>query len=126
MAKWKKGESGNDGAKFKKGQSGNPNGRPKGVQNSRTRLMRWLSEEIDIKNPATKKLERATILEMMDAKLIQTVISGDKNMVSAYREILDRLEGKAEANHNLNHTGDVTINVNPADDCDPIEPGQES
>ena len=77
--------------RFKPGESGNPEGRPPGIQNSKTRLLRWLQQELDVTNPATKQKERATVLEMMDAALIQKALKGD---VNAYRELVDRFEGK--------------------------------
>lgn len=80
-----------DGNKFERGTSGNPTGRPKGVQNSATRLIRWLELEVDTKNPDTGEMERSTLLEKMDAEIIKKALTGD---IAAYREILDRVEGK--------------------------------
>ena len=87
-----------DAVPFKKGESGNPNGRPKGVQNSKTRLKRLLELTQNATNPITGKNEEFTVLELMDAKLINIVLSKESNprqKIAAYKEVLDRFEGKA-------------------------------
>lgn|SRR6185312_3084772 len=76
---------------FPPGKSGNPKGRPKGVQNSSTRLLRLLKLVQTKKNPISGKDEKFTLLEQMDMALIVKAAKGD---VNAYREILDRFEGK--------------------------------
>ena len=76
-----------------KGESMNPKGKPKGVLNSKTRLLRLL-ELVKIQdNPLDPSLksEKFSQIELMDAAMILKAQSGD---VLAYREILDRLEGK--------------------------------
>jgi hypothetical protein len=83
---------------FKPGQSGNPAGRPKGIPNSRTRLLRWLTLELDELNPATGETEKATLLEKMDVAIIKKALNGD---LYAYKEILDRLEGQPDQNINM-------------------------
>ena len=84
-----------EGAKpFQPGQSGNPAGKPKGTEHSSTRLKRLLVAVGKMKNPLTGQTEEFSGLEMMDAAIIARAMKGD---VAAYREILDRLEGKVPA-----------------------------
>lgn len=91
------------GVKFKKGKSGNPAGKPKGTENSKTRLRRLLTLVQIKKNPVTGDNEEFSLLEQMDMSLIVKALKGD---VTAYREILDRYEGKAaQKNININKVG---------------------
>jgi len=85
---------------WKKGQSGNPNGRPKGALSSKTILNRFLSlVEKGVKNPVTGEFEDMTVAEVMNLSIIAKARKGD---LSAYREVLDRLEGKPQ--QNIDHT----------------------
>ena len=90
-----------------KGEIRNPNGRPKGVPNSKTRLLRLL-ELVQIKtNPITGQKEEFTVAEQLDLMVLQKAFKGD---LRAYQEILDRLEGRAKQSTELEVTGSMTIN----------------
>lgn len=91
--KVKRNISGIEPHKFKPGQSGNPSGKPKGVEHSSTRLKRLLEFVQKAENPFTGKDEEFTVAEKMDLAMILKAQAGD---VAAYREIIDRLEGKAK------------------------------
>jgi hypothetical protein len=77
----------------KKGEVRNPKGRPKGLPNARTRYKRLLELVTTKTNPVTGELEEFTQLELMDIAVFNKALKGDLN---AYKEILDRLEGKAQ------------------------------
>jgi len=90
-----------------KGEVRNPNGRPKGVPNSKTRLLRLL-ELVQIKtNPITGEKEEFTVAEQLDLMVLQKAFKGDLN---AYKEILDRLEGRAKQSTEIEVSGGMTIN----------------
>ena len=90
-----------------KGEVRNPNGRPKGVPNSKTRLLRLL-ELVQIKtNPITGQKEEFTVAEQLDLMVLQKAFKGD---LRAYQEILDRLEGRAKQSTELEVSGGMTIN----------------
>jgi len=76
-----------------KGESMNPKGKPKGVLNSKTRLLKLLEIVTRQDHPLDKaqKNKDFSQIELMDAAMILKAQAGD---VLAYREILDRLEGK--------------------------------
>jgi hypothetical protein len=92
---------------FPKGVSGNPAGKPKGVPNSKTRLLRLLELVSVQTNPITGDKEEFTVAERLDLVVLQKAFKGDLN---AYKEILDRLEGRAKQSTEIEVSGGMTIN----------------
>lgn len=88
---------------FKKGQCGNPNGRPKGVLNSKTILERFLSIEKEMTNPLSNETENLTIAELIALKQISNALNGD---LPAYKEIIDRIEGKTQSKVDVTTDGE--------------------
>jgi len=105
---------------FEKGKSGNPNGRPKGVQNSKTRLLRLLELVQKKRNPITGEEEDFTVLELMDMQMISKALKGDQR---AYEAVVDRLEGKPKQTTDITADikGNVQITIEPDADCQPIK-----
>lgn len=97
-------------SRWKPGQSGNPKGRPKGIEHSSTRLLRLLKLTQKIKNPVSGELEEFTVLEQIDMKLIQKARSGD---LPAVKELLDRLEGKAQQSMDVTTKGEAIGTTDP-------------
>ena len=97
----------NKETQFKEGQSGNPAGRPKGVPNSKTRLLRLLELVQTKVNPVTGEKEEFTVAEQLDMVLINKALKGDLN---AYKELFDRLEGRAKQSTEVEISGGMTIN----------------
>ncbi len=92
---------------FPKGVSGNPAGKPKGIPNSKTRLLRLL-ELVQIKtNPITGEKEEFTVAEQLDMMVLQKAFKGD---LKAYQEILDRLEGRAKQTNEIELSGGLQVN----------------
>ena len=90
-----------------KGEIRNPNGRPKGIPNSKTRLLRLL-ELVQVKtNPITGEKEEFTVAEQLDMMVLQKAFKGD---LKAYQEILDRLEGRAKQTNEIELSGGLQIN----------------
>lgn len=91
---------------FKKGEVANPNGRPKGIPNSKTRLLRLL-ELVQVKtNPITGEKEEFTVAEQLDMMVLQKAFKGD---LKAYQEILDRLEGRAKQTNEIELSGGLNV-----------------
>ncbi len=103
-----------------KGEVRNPNGRPKGVPNSKTRLLRILELTQKKRNPVTGNDEEFTIAEQMDLQLINKALKGD---LKAYEILFDRLEGKPKQTTDITADikGNVQINIEPDADCQPIK-----
>lgn len=91
---------------FEKGKPGGP-GRPKGVPNSKTRLLRLLEIVQTQTNPITGNKEEFSVAERLDLMVLQKAFKGD---LKAYQEIMDRLEGKPKQSTELEVSGGMTIN----------------
>lgn len=76
---------------FKPGQSGNPAGKKKGTKNTATILRKIWAAKMNGTDPATGKMRKMSIGELASYAIAQKASKGD---VIAYREILDRLDGK--------------------------------
>ena len=92
---------------FKKGQIANPNERPKGVPNSKTRLLRLLELVQTKTNPITGEKEEFSVAEQLDLVVLQKAFKGDLN---AYKELMDRLEGRAKQTSEIELSGGLQIN----------------
>jgi len=103
-----------------KGEVRNPNGRPKGVPNSKTRLLRLLELVTKVRNPVTGEEEEFSIAEQLDMQIIAKARKGD---LKAYEILLDRLEGKPKQTTDITADikGNVHINIEPDADCQPIK-----
>lgn len=104
-------------------QPDNP-GRKLGVPTTATRLRRFLEVEYYDENPVTREFEMLTIAEKMDLVQLKKALAGD---IYAYKEILDRLEGRSlqrtENEHNLGEQTAQTIlkiSFRPPEDEQPI------
>ncbi len=86
---------------FKKGKSGNPNGKPKGTLSSKTILKRFMGIKQDVQNPITGAQEKLTVAEIL---YIQQLAKARKGDLAAFREIMDRWEGKPQ--QSIDHTSD--------------------
>ena len=92
---------------FPKGVSGNPAGKPKGVPNSKTRLLRLLELVQTKTNPITGEKEEFSVAEQLDLVVLQKAFKGDLN---AYKELMDRLEGRAKQTSEIELSGGLQIN----------------
>ena len=70
----------------------NSTGKNKGMEHSKTRLKRLLGVIVKGQLPGSDEEQDFTVLEKMDAALIVKALKGD---IFAYKEIMDRFEGKA-------------------------------
>ncbi len=91
----------------KKGEIRNPKGRGKGVPNAKTRYQRMLNLIEKVKNPVTGEIEEFTVAEIMDMKVMQKARNGD---LPAYKEIMDRLEGRAQQAVDVTSGGETIQN----------------
>lgn len=87
----------------KPGEIRNPNGKPKGIPNAKTRYMRLLTLTEKMKNPVTGEMEEFSIMEQLDMQMIHKARKGDLN---AYKEIMDRLEGRPHQTTDITSGGE--------------------
>lgn len=87
----------------KKGEVRNPKGKPKGTKNFKTIIEEFLSVETDAMNPMSGKLEKLSVGQQIVIALLTKAKKGD---VSAIKELLDRIDGKAKIE--LKHSGEVS------------------
>ena len=84
-----------------------PNEAKKGTKiHAKTILAKFLSIEKDMINPLTGQEDKLSIAEIMHLKQIANAIQGD---LSAYKEIIDRLEGKSKASLELGGSVEQTV-----------------
>jgi len=101
---------------FKPGQSGNPKGRKKGRRNMSTIIKEILDAKLSGKNPITGVEGNLPISEIITYKQVQKALKGD---LSAYKELIDRAEGKSMQTQVIN----ANINTEMSQVLDELEDG---
>jgi len=76
---------------FPKGVSGNPKGKKKGTKNTSTIIKDILNTKIDMKDPINGEKTKKEIRYAMIMKQVQRALGGNLN---AYKELIDRIDGK--------------------------------
>lgn len=94
--------------KFEPGKSGNPAGRPKGLLNSKTILNKFLALEEKVRNPVTGLEEQMSQLEII---YLQQIAKARKGDLKAMKEIMDRLEGRAQQSVDHTTKGDKILPI---------------
>lgn len=89
--------------------------KPKGCEHSSTRLKRILGLVQIKKNPITGKDEKFSIEEQMDMALVIKALKGDHK---AYKELMDRKEGKPAQTIDQNVTVTNPVIIDWTDDHD--------
>jgi hypothetical protein len=77
---------------FKPGQSGNPLGKRKGTPNSATIIRKWLEVKSKLVDPLTGE---TTKMSHYDAVVLAQIAKALKADTPAFKELMDRLEGRA-------------------------------
>lgn len=96
-------------SQFVKGKSGNPKGYPKGQLQTKTIIKYWLGMKEEIKDPVRPgRTLKVKTIDTMTLALINKARKGD---VAAYRELLDRVEGKPVQSTKLLGVGDKALQV---------------
>lgn len=98
-----KGRNGGTLTTFEKGNNANPKGRGKGTLNSRTIIRKWLATKEKAENPLTKKTHTLTQMDYIVLKQLEGARNGDTR---AFKELLDRLEGKSPQRVDLTTNGE--------------------
>jgi len=76
----------------------NPAGSHKGTMHSKTIIRKWLEAQEKAKNPINGATELLTQLDIITLKQLEKARKGD---TIAFKELLDRMEGKARQNVQL-------------------------
>lgn len=90
--KTRKGKNGGTLFVWEPGQSGNPKGPKPGYKQARTILKKLLAMEIFAEHPISKEQSNLSLAEALHLRQIQVALSTGDTI--AYREIMDRVEGK--------------------------------
>lgn len=99
--RWKKGDS-----------SPNPAGKIKGTVSSATIIRKWLEAKEKAKNPLNGKEQKLTQMDIMVLKQLERARKGD---TAAFKELLDRMEGKAMQRQEITgkEGAPISITLNP-------------
>lgn len=110
--------AGRNGGRLKPQEKGdvglNPAGRPIGTLNSKTIIRKWLEAAEKAKNPISGQEENLSQLDIITLKQLEKARKGD---TMAFRELLDRMEGKAQQSTDVTTGGEklnnytVTLNI---------------
>lgn len=89
---------------FKPGQSGNPKGREKGAHNRSTIVKKWLTANMPVVDPITKKKVKGTVEDNIVMAIIGKAMKGD---VQAFKELMDSSYCKASQQVDVTTLGEA-------------------